>query len=410
MKHLTIILVFLSGILASSAGVDDSLAIVEYKPGTQILPKRNPDLEDAERLSTYLVNQSFAAQIADTRLIDDLFMAFDITGQRGLEWELTKFLEAERLAKGYKSTKDVINPYFFRVTKDCKSFFLLGSMHTLPLDMLPTYVQDTILSCNIFVTERGVHENEEEFQNMDAKEILKQSFSCWYDPQATWFDSLTEREQKYFQNISTDLILTEELELIKDIVAQVMEELGLTSLGLDKIKLSHVFDAFFAVHYGKGMDASLRQNFSRCTRKSLETAEEGRDSEGLLEIINSSRAELEEDDSDYDSVLEFVGNRGFLMQLEIINSSILYLLGDRYLLATIGKDNTRILRDNARWYPRLINLAKKAPIDKLLCAIGVAHLGGRDGVLYRLLTEGRYTATRYNSRDGWVPVSPADLL
>jgi hypothetical protein len=388
-RHLKIIFGFLSSILASSASVDSTLAVVEWRPRSQILQPKRQELQEQEALQEVL-QKSFAAQIADLALVDDLFMTFDILGERGLKLEIQKILGS-----------NIINIPFFKVTKNGNSFFILGSNHVTSFEMLPLDVQNIILNCTTFVVERGDGIDEETPQS------LLDFYRTFYDSTETWFDDLTDREQKYLDTVFS-CFYQHITPTCEDLETQeyLLKQLDLKEPVVSNIKLEEISGLVTRVCTAGGMDIFM-SNYSLQSsrqREFLELPEETRNRVFSPSTFQENFSELQE-------ILDFsLERRGLLVSKSLLGVIKSYLLGKENPSADDSFSFYRVLNDNLRWYPRILTMAEKAPSETMIVTFGRDHLGRSGGVLYRLLTEGGYTATRYNSRDGWTPFSPADLL
>lgn len=355
-----------------------------------------PPLESKELIHTRALQMehSLVAQFRDLRLVNDIFMTFDITGLRGVLWKIEQ--------SGLKTCGHIP---FFKVKKDAKFFYILGTCHALPTAVLPEFVCTTISNCRILAGERDVPECVHE-EPGDRQKELRQWLESLFDPTETWFNDLTDREQKYLQALFSQCYPS--LSHPDAEIREALEELNINN-PIPRLKIHQINSFIYLAHIAASMDLEIQEYFQENGHRiqNLELEEE-------TKVRSFQPPTFEENWAQVTTTLqEALEGKGTLFNTKLFNTVIRsYMLGSEpHVSSDDGEfEMKEVFQDNIRWYPRIIKMATEAPSGEMLVAIGEDHLKEKDGILYRLLTEGGYTANRYHPLQTWVPVNPADLL
>ncbi|MEI8320991.1 MAG: TraB/GumN family protein [Alphaproteobacteria bacterium] len=344
----------------------------------------------------FVFEDSFKTQFRDLRLVDDSIGFGKLMGR------IDEFFESERIRKNLKRKEDAINPLFFKLTKENRSFFILGTIHCLPLDILPQAVKDMIFKCNILVTERTVDST----HNVDH---LEQTLNYYFDADSNWFDRLTPEEQKHLHTISPispEYLInrSDNKPRAKEIIESFSKH---TEISIEKIRLDIIVKNYLALHYENGMDLKLSDRFQELSRSvfSLESAEE---------TINRPLW-YPSPEEQFQGLKEVLGvEGGFLSDEDIWKISHAYLSCVESFLDSSDKsddddddddDDEQVIKDNNLWWPRIIETAKVVSSETMLVGVGLSHLDGPNGILYKLITEGCFAVELYTPLQGWIDVT-----
>lgn len=275
----------------------------------------------------------------------DLTLVDDVTGIGKLVGQLRPY-------------KDYVRPYFYKVSKGIKAFDILGTIHTLPLCLLPPFIESKLLEASVLINE--------------GRETGDGLSNC-YQSSFNWFELLADRQQKHLHHLPN-------LEIPDPI----------------KLDVRVAWACYEQLHF-QGMDREIISRFEK-GQKPVIDLESLYDFEEILlpsenDILSLFQEVLEE------SVIY----GGHLHTPDKINSGYQYLMG---LLTFTDGVRPVLDQENKKWFSQLKNILERTQTS-VGVVVGLAHVidyyKGSKGLLSYFLEDG-WGVQRYD-REGNLSLS-----
>lgn len=264
----------------------------------------------------------------------------------------------------HKQTK---NPFMFKLSKDGKVFYILGTNHAIPLEVLPDSCYQIIGNTkhlyqevhNFFPAPGGI-------QNYPRKRLTTKDLDClgliMEESDEDWY-SILSRTQK----------------MVLNTVWQNIKEYYPVGIEISRLKITEIKSQVDLYKESHGMDSQIeKQHFDGKNKGSASYALDERSS--TEDVINFPDEEsLTEDVIKLDEAVSISILKDLLSNLDFnpIQHKEFY---SGKLREALIEDNFNISKRNKQW-ERKLSSALRRQNGQILVVVGSAHLGTKDGLL-----------------------------
>lgn len=256
------------------------------------------------------------------------------------------------------------NPFFYRLRKGAKTFYILGTNHLVPLSALPQACRDIIAK-----TDHLFKEVLNYFPTDTNCSISQDTQLSLADLKTLGIIDKRPKKQRWFMELTPS-----ERSRILDFWDEIKDQYP-SSINISQLKITEVYYQLNLFSQKKGMDHTIEQNHF-----------DGQHT-GKFAYALDERSEEEEEDNLLNSAS--IGAIRYLLENQSFEPSSYSHYYNGILNEFIIDDQSKIAERNAKWIEKTHGPLQSLE-GQILIAVGCDHLGTKTGLLRHFAEQGYY--------------------